>query len=98
MIAVFLSKSLRLTQFYGGKGAVLFLATLFPTERIPLRIFFYIIAGLKRMKRVQEVSEAEELYLARILHTILNACPANTHEIDAMQVRARFFNFLNVFV
>jgi hypothetical protein len=24
MIAVFLSKSLRLTQFYGGKGAVLF--------------------------------------------------------------------------
>jgi len=33
------------------------------------------------------VSEAEELYLARILHTILNACPANTHEIDAMQVR-----------
>ena len=43
------------------------------------------------MKRIQEVSEGEELYLARILHTILNACPANTHEIDAMQVRASFF-------
>ncbi len=43
------------------------------------------------MKRIQEVSEGEELYLARILHTILNACPANTHEIDAMQVRPRFF-------
>ncbi len=40
MIAVFLSKSLRLTQFYGGKGAVLFLAAHFQTERIPMRIFF----------------------------------------------------------
>ncbi len=40
MIAVFLSKSLRLTQFYGGKGAVLFLAAQFQTERISMRIFF----------------------------------------------------------
>jgi hypothetical protein len=33
----------------------------------------------------QVASEADDLYMARILHTILNACPANTHEIDTMQ-------------
>jgi hypothetical protein len=46
--------------------------------------------------RAQDIHEADELYLAKIIHTLLNACPANTHEIDTMQVisnHSSFFRF-----